>query len=430
MKNIVKIFLVSFLVTLYTQVASAQLSSYDMNEPVGWATKGITPTGGTGGTSVTVTTSSELATYLAKSGKYIIYVKGVITVPSMIKVLVKDKTILGLSGSYLYSSDRTASGSGILYFKTGSNNIIMRNMTFKSAGAYDCDGNDNFCIDGTTNIWVDHCDFQDGVDGNFDCKNASDYIAVTWCRFHYLIAPLAGGSGGSDDHRFSDLFGSSPSATEDAGHLNTTFMYCWWDSGCVERMPRVRYGKIHILNCYYSSSVTNYCVGAGINSSIYIDNSVFNGVKNPIKDYSSSDEASGSSWAKFNSCIMSNCSGTKSNITGGTEFNPSDYYLLSGTSASNVESAVTGSYGAGATLTVIEDSGVNTAIDQTNQDVQSLTISGEDGLIDLTATKSQKVNIYSINGCLIRTLFIPEGSSTIQLEKGFYIVNGKKVLVK
>lgn len=334
--------------------------SEDLNKPVGWATKGVTPTGGEGGVNVTVTTASDLYAYLKKSGKYIIYLKGGINVNSMISALVKDKTILGLPHSYLYNSNRTASGSGIMNFKSGSNNIIMRNVTFKSAGAYDVDGKDNLTVTGTTNLWVDHCDFQDGVDGNFDCNHASDYIAVTWCRFHYLIAPKSGGEGGSSDHRFSDLWGSGPTSLDDLGHLNTTFMYCWWDEGCVERMPRVRFGKVHILDCYYSSSVTNYCIGGGIDASVYVENSVFNGVNNPAKDYSSADNSNGSSWIHFEKCLMENCKGNITDIASGKSFIPSDYYSLRSIPAENVVSVVTDPHGAGATLNVVENKGVTT----------------------------------------------------------------------
>ena len=340
-------------------LAGAATSSYDMNKPVGWGTVNTTITGGTGGTCVTVTTADDLETYLKKSGKYEIYVKGAIEVSSMISVVVTDKSIYGLPGSYLYNTNRTQSGSGILYFKSGSNNIIMRNMTFKSAGAYDVDGNDNFCIDKTTNIWVDHCDFQDGVDGNFDCKNASDYVCVTWCRFRYLLAPKAGGSGGTDDHRFTDLWGSSDSKTTDTGHLNTTFMFCWWDEGCVERMPRVRYGKIHILNCLYNSSVSSYCIGTGNNSSIYAERTAFIGVQDPYKDYSSS---SAPGYLTFDDCLFTSCKTKNGNCKGtGNAFTPSTYYDLTGIDVSLVESVVSNSTnGAGATLTVEECKGVIT----------------------------------------------------------------------
>lgn len=51
--------------------------------------------------------------------------------------------------------------------------------------------------------------FKTDQDGNFDIKGQSDNVTVSWCKFTYLKPPLAGGSGGSNDHRFSDLLGSS-----------------------------------------------------------------------------------------------------------------------------------------------------------------------------------------------------------------------------
>lgn len=316
---------------------------------IGFATVGTTPTGGQNGSSRIVTTSSELSSALSSSSNLIIYIKDTITVSSMIKVKATNKTLLGLPGSALVNPNRTQSGSGILYFQSGSNNLILRNITFMSAGAYDVDGNDNLCIDGTTNIWVDHCDFQDGVDGNFDCKNASDNIAVTWCRFRYLIDPLAGGSGGSDDHRFSDLWGASDSATGDSGHLNTTFQYCWWDEGCRERMPRVRYGKVHIANCLYKSSVTNYCIGVGVSASIYVENSVFSGIRKVYDDKSNSTGA-----INLTGCSFQNVNTNYSYDNFGSAFNPYEYYSLDVVSASEVEALVTASTGAGATLEISE----------------------------------------------------------------------------
>lgn len=349
--------MIATMASMITTSAYAAMSSYDMNKPVGFATVGTTPTGGEGGSCVTVTSASELESALSASGKSVIYIKGAITVTSMIKVAVSDKTLLGLPGSYLYNPNRTKNESGILYFKAGSN-VIMRNVTFKSAGAYDVDGNDNFCLDGMSNVWIDHCDFQDGVDGNFDCKNASNNIAVTWCYFHYLIAPKAGGSGGANDHRFTDLWGSSDSATQDKGKLNTTFMFCWWGDGCVERMPRVRYGKIHILNCLYNSTASNYCVGGGINADLNVDRSAFYNVQNPYKIISSGNGAI----CEFDNCEMSGCKTTSggSTTSTGTSFKPSSYYTISGAvDANKVKDIVSNtSTGAGATLTVVECKGV------------------------------------------------------------------------
>ena len=157
--------------------------------------------------------------------------------------------MIGLPGSKLVSTDKTAANSGNMYMKRCSN-IIVRNMTFEGPGAYDVDGRDNFVVDNSTNIWVDHCEFRDGLDGNFDIKNAADLISVTWCKFIYFKKPTAGGSGGSDDHRFTNLIGSGDDATQDRGKLRITFQYCWWAEGCKARMPRVRFGKVHVAKLF------------------------------------------------------------------------------------------------------------------------------------------------------------------------------------
>jgi hypothetical protein len=77
----------------------------------------------------------------------------------------------------------------MIYFQSGSKNVIVRNLTFIGPGAFDCGGNDGICIDEGTNFWIDHCDFQDGIDGTFDIKGAADNITVSWCKFSYNKAP-------------------------------------------------------------------------------------------------------------------------------------------------------------------------------------------------------------------------------------------------
>ena len=358
-KNLLLILILPFLLAANS---FAELSQYDANAPLGFA-KSVT--GGKGGSCVTVTSSSELKSALEKSGKYEIYVKGAIEFTSLMKLKdVKDKTLYGLPGSYLYSNKQDASTSGILYF-SGASNFIMRNMTFKGPGAYDCDGSDHLCLDKCTNVWIDHCDFQDGVDGNFDCKNASDNICVSWCRFHYLKPPKAGGSGGSNDHRYTDLWGSSDSATGDRGKLKTTFVCCWWDNGCVERMPRVRFGQVHLVNCLWSSSSASYCVGLGIEAMCYVEKCAFIGVQDPLKDYDKSKKSAG----KLVDCYMSNVkvqNGSKTDIRNCT-FNPSTYYTnnIAKMSAQQVQGVVSDSKtGAGATLEVTACGGVDGTVSE------------------------------------------------------------------
>ncbi|MBO5586611.1 MAG: hypothetical protein J5914_02835 [Prevotella sp.] len=222
---------------------------------------GAGATGGGSATPTLVTSASELESALGASGSKVIIITKDITVSNHISVQATNKTLMAVKGVKLISNQQNSSNSGILYFKKGSSNIILRNLTFVGPGAYDCDGWDNLCFDGVTKAWVDHCDFQDGCDGNFDNKGLTDNITISWCRFHYLKSPKSGGSGGTDDHRFSNLIGSSSSDKPSDGKYSITWAYCWWDSGCVERMTRCRNANLHFLNCAWTSNDAHYFVG-------------------------------------------------------------------------------------------------------------------------------------------------------------------------
>lgn len=337
----------------------AQMSEYDYNQPVGWATVDGGVTGSNDENPIRVTSRQELNNALSGSTPATIYIDGQIEFTGVLsRSGVSNKTIYGLPGSALVNltHSETPSRSGILRL-TDCNNIIIRNVTFKASGAYDMDGNDNLDLHGSTNIWVDHCDFQDGVDGNFDCNNGSDNIAVTWCRFRYLIEPWPGGSGGSSDHRFSNLWGGSDSEDESIGHLNTTFYACWWDEGCRERMPRVRFGKVHMLNCLYSTTVANYCISAGYLSNLYVERNAFVGDINRVWRTNVS-----SNYPDYHITLTGNL-GTDDHQEGaGSDdyFIPSDYYTLEGMPVNSVETEV--SKYAGATLNVEYGEGVTTGI--------------------------------------------------------------------
>ncbi|UII29589.1 T9SS type A sorting domain-containing protein [Fulvivirga ulvae] len=258
--------------------------SQDVCAPVGWATQSMNVTGGGDAIPVVVENYNELKNALKSSSVKVVHISGTITIPPAGLIYFQDqadKTIFGLPGSKLVSTDRTSAGSGILIVKR-CNNVIIRNLTFEGPGAYDVDGYDNLLISKCTNVWVDHCSFYDGVDGNFDINNGSDLISVTWCKFGYNKDPLAGGSGGSNDHRFTNLIGSSDAATGDRGKLRITFQNCWWAPGCKARMPRVRFGQVHIVNNYFNSTASASCIQAGSEANLLIEGNVFENVKNPV----------------------------------------------------------------------------------------------------------------------------------------------------
>ena len=75
------------------------------------------------------------------------------------------------------------------------------------------------------------------------------------------------------------MWGSSDNRGDDEGFLNATFVNCWWHHGCGQRCPRIRFGKVHIVNCLWENGTeedpAQYCVGIGHSSKLYIENSDF-----------------------------------------------------------------------------------------------------------------------------------------------------------
>lgn len=346
---------------------SAQLImaiTYCASSAIGY---GAAATGGGNATPTLVKSVSELTTALKASGNKVIIITQNITFTSMQKVKATNKTLMALPGVKLISLKQDATNSGILYFSSGSSNIILRNITFEGPGAYDCDGNDLLCFDGVTKAWVDHCDFQDGCDGNFDNKGNTDNVTVTWCRFRYLKAPKAGGPGGSDDHRYTNLLGSSSSDKPSDGTYNMTWAYCWWDNGCKERMLRCRNASLHFLNCYWNSNVANYYVGPE-NADCRFDGCSMQG--NPAKAKYFYQNYGGKNGAIFTNCIAKN--GVPSNVTNRTV--ATIPYTYTTETAANAVTAITSACGAGATLNVTTGGIVSSTCDGGGTQVNTYTV--------------------------------------------------------
>lgn len=279
----------------------------------GWATQNGSTTGGANYGTVTVDNVSDLKSY-AKAGNKTIYIKpgtyaGTVEVGSNV-------TLYGYPGVTITQPSK---GSGIKI--SGSKNVILRNISVQGVGAVDEDDEDCLQINHEAkNIWIDHVHVYDGHDGNMDIVNQSDYITVSWSKFTY--------SSKSKNHQFSNLFGNSDSKTADANALKITVHHNWWGDGVKERMPRVRFGQVHVVNNLYTSSAASYCVRAGMKANIRVESNVFIGVKNPL-DYNNQSKED----AKV-SMINNYYEKTSGNTTGqGTAFTPP--YQMSVTDVSN-----------------------------------------------------------------------------------------------
>ena len=340
------------LLLLAVHIGASAKVSYCASAPVGY---GKNATGGGNVSPTLVSTADGLQKALTAKGQKVIIITQDITVSSHISISTSDKTLMALPGVKLISLQQNKENSGIFYIKK-SDNLILRNLTFVGPGAYDCDGWDLLCFDGVTNAWVDHCDFQDGCDGNFDNKGETDNITVSWCRFRYLKKPKAGGSGGSADHRFSNLLGSSSSDKPADGTYNMTWAYCWWDEGCVERMLRCRNASLHFLNCYWNSSVAHYYIGPE-NADCYVEECTFEGAPTSKKIFY--QNYNGKNGVKFVKCNSKN--GVPADVSNRTVVTPA--YTYTALTADASKTMIISDCGAGATLTVKTDGSVSSSCD-------------------------------------------------------------------
>lgn len=87
-------------------------------------------------------------------------------------------------------------------------------------------------------------------------------------------------------HDFGNLIGHSDSnAAEDTGQLHVTFHYDWWSTLCIERMPRVRFGRVHSYNNYFNAPGNHYCIRASSSSEVFAVKNVFENISTPYEYY-------------------------------------------------------------------------------------------------------------------------------------------------
>jgi pectate lyase len=249
-------------------------------KPMGWVTRtarvggAFTVTGGGGATPVTVTTFADLKTYAADGQARVIHVDGTLgagwsgTAGDRLEIK-SNKTIVGLRpGTQLKAA---------MHIKDASN-VIVRNLVIVGPGSNEAQAWDNLSIEGSSkNVWIDHCEFWDGQDGNADVVKGADTVTFTWNIFGYALP--------GHTHNLSNLVASSDDEPESENKLNITYMFNWWKAAA-ERQPRCRYGYIHVLNNLYTSDpavgAANLGVTNGYACNVLTQNNHFVGQKEPI----------------------------------------------------------------------------------------------------------------------------------------------------
>jgi len=313
----------------------------DPCKPIGWATR-TTRTGGafnvTGGgdaTPIVVKSFADLKTYAADGQARVIHVDGTLGAgwsgSSGDRLEIKsNKTIIGLRpGTQLKAAIHISSAS----------NVILRNIVVRGPGSNEDQAWDNINIEGSAkNIWVDHCEFWDGQDGNADVVKGADTVTFTWNIFGYALP--------GHPHNLSNLIASSDSEPESDGKLDITYMFNWWKAA-MERQPRCRYGYIHVVNNLYTSDsavgASKLGVTNGYMCNVRTENNHFISQAQPI-DLGKQDGAGSVQEAIGN--LFESCTGNQNGS--GTAFTPLYEYKSVMVPASEVKTLV--QKNAGATL--------------------------------------------------------------------------------
>lgn len=183
------------------------------------------------------------------------------------------------------------------FIMSGVENIIIRNIEFEAPvdffpqwdptdgefGEWNSEYDNVTVTNNSHNVWIDHNKFSDGEhhdedfgkvfgrtyqqhDGLLDVTNGADYVTIS-----YNVL---------EDHDKTSLIGSSDSRKSDEGHLKVTIHHNYYKN-ITQRLPRVRYGEVHVYNNYYefnkdSDYKFDYALGVGVNSKIYAENNYFN----------------------------------------------------------------------------------------------------------------------------------------------------------
>ncbi|ORX50372.1 pectin lyase-like protein [Piromyces finnis] len=190
----------------------------------------------------------------------------------------------------IYGVDENSRLQDIFLNIKGSDQVIVRHLTVDTPRDFfsEWDPTDGIngswnaaftgiAIENSTNVWIDNCHITDGEhsiveagkkfgtyielhDGALDIWRGADYITISNCRF--------------SDHQKTMLIGSSDSMKTDAGKFHIT-LYNNVFENCKERLPRVRFGKVHIFNNYYYSTTDSSNGYNSLSAGYYNDPKVF-----------------------------------------------------------------------------------------------------------------------------------------------------------
>ncbi|XP_010502279.1 PREDICTED: probable pectate lyase 6 [Camelina sativa] len=183
--------------------------------------------------------------------------------------------IIKLQQELIITNDKTIDGRGVSVYITGGagltlqyvRNVIIHNIYIKQIkrgpgglirdsehhfGLRTMSDGDGINIFGATNVWIDHVSMTDCSDGMIDAIMGS--TAITISNSHFT------------DHDEVMLFGGKNTDVIDK-KMQITVAFNHFGKRLKQRMPRARYGLVHVVNNDYTHWEM-YAIGGNMNPTI------------------------------------------------------------------------------------------------------------------------------------------------------------------
>jgi len=213
-------------------------------------------TGGKGGKIYVVTDSSDNDEVNPKPGT----LRHAVIQPEPLWIIFAHDMVIRLSEELIMTSNKTIDGRGArVHIANGAgftlqfiSNVIIHSLRIHDIKAGSgglirdsidhygyrsrSDG-DGISIFGGTNIWIDHISMSNCQDGLIDAIEGSTAITISNCHFTH--------------HNEVMLFGASDSYSDDS-IMQITLCFNHFGQGLEQRMPRARWGFVHVLNNDYT----------------------------------------------------------------------------------------------------------------------------------------------------------------------------------
>lgn len=222
-------------------------------------------------------------------------------------IIFQRNMVITLKQELLVSSDKTIDGRGAnVQIRDGAgitlqfvNNVIIHGLRIKNiksrnggmirdsfdhVGLRTRSDGDAISIYGSSNIWIDHLSLSNCEDGLVDVIYGSTAVTISNCHL--------------TKHNDVMLFGASDTFKDDK-IMQITVAFNHFGQGLIQRMPRCRWGFVHVLNNDYTHWIM-YAIGGSSGPTILSQGNRFIAPdNNAAKIVTHRDYASQDVWSKW-----------------------------------------------------------------------------------------------------------------------------------